>query len=169
MPVCRAPEMTKAGKERAEAAILSDICLIIHIVSDSKSETHYCQDFMRRPSASRRCRSTGRLGLAVDISRTEQEDWQKCNGHACPAQTRWISEPYFSGSERSARRWSRTYRQRLVREDLAAIEKTADSFLRSESSRTDLTGLTSGRCGWISYSVSIDTSIPVHYIVVYVL
>lgn len=35
-------------------------------------------------------------------------------------------EPYFSGSERAARRWSRTYRQRLIREDLAAIEKTED-------------------------------------------
>ena len=35
-------------------------------------------------------------------------------------------EPYFSGSETKARRWSRTYRQRLVREDLAALEKTED-------------------------------------------
>lgn len=35
-------------------------------------------------------------------------------------------EPYFSGSERAAKRWSRTYRQRLIREDLAAIEKTED-------------------------------------------
>jgi len=35
-------------------------------------------------------------------------------------------EPYFSGSERTARRWSRTYRQRLIREDLVALEKTED-------------------------------------------
>ena len=35
-------------------------------------------------------------------------------------------EPYFSGSEVKARRWSRTYRQRLIREDLAALEKTED-------------------------------------------
>ncbi len=35
-------------------------------------------------------------------------------------------EPYFSGSERSARRWSRSYRQRLIREDLSALEKTED-------------------------------------------
>lgn len=35
-------------------------------------------------------------------------------------------EPYFSGSERSAKRWSRSYRQRLIREDLTAIEKTED-------------------------------------------
>lgn len=35
-------------------------------------------------------------------------------------------EPYFSGSEKSARRWSRSYRQRLIREDLPAIEKTED-------------------------------------------
>ena len=35
-------------------------------------------------------------------------------------------EPYFSGSEIKARRWSRVYRQRLIREDLAALEKTED-------------------------------------------
>lgn len=35
-------------------------------------------------------------------------------------------EPYFSRSETKARRWSRTYRQRLIREDLAALEKTED-------------------------------------------
>jgi predicted AAA+ superfamily ATPase len=35
-------------------------------------------------------------------------------------------EPYFSGSEVKARRWSRTYRQRLIREDLVALEKTED-------------------------------------------
>lgn len=35
-------------------------------------------------------------------------------------------EPYFSGSERSARRWSRSYRQRLIREDLSSLEKTED-------------------------------------------
>lgn len=35
-------------------------------------------------------------------------------------------EPYFSGSERTAKRWSKTYRQRLIREDLASLEKTED-------------------------------------------
>jgi predicted AAA+ superfamily ATPase len=35
-------------------------------------------------------------------------------------------EPFFSGSETKARRWSRSYRQRLIREDLAALEKTED-------------------------------------------
>lgn len=35
-------------------------------------------------------------------------------------------EPFFSGSERTARRWSKTYRQRLIREDLVAVEKTED-------------------------------------------
>jgi predicted AAA+ superfamily ATPase len=35
-------------------------------------------------------------------------------------------EPFFSGSERTARRWSRTYRQRLIREDLVSIERTED-------------------------------------------
>jgi predicted AAA+ superfamily ATPase len=35
-------------------------------------------------------------------------------------------EPYFSGSERKARRWSLSYRQRLIREDLVAVEKTQD-------------------------------------------
>lgn len=35
-------------------------------------------------------------------------------------------EPYFSSSERVAKRWSKTYRQRLIREDLTAIEKTED-------------------------------------------
>ena len=35
-------------------------------------------------------------------------------------------EPYFAGSEAKARRWSKTYRQRLIREDLAALERTED-------------------------------------------
>ena len=35
-------------------------------------------------------------------------------------------EPYFSGSERAAKRWSKTYRQRLIREDVSSIEKTED-------------------------------------------
>jgi uncharacterized protein len=35
-------------------------------------------------------------------------------------------EPYLSGSEVKARRWSRSYRQRLIRDDLAALEKTED-------------------------------------------
>ncbi len=35
-------------------------------------------------------------------------------------------EPYLSGSEKSARRWSKNYRQRLIREDLTALEKTED-------------------------------------------
>ncbi len=35
-------------------------------------------------------------------------------------------EPFFSGSERTARRWSRAYRQRLIREDLVALERTED-------------------------------------------
>jgi uncharacterized protein len=35
-------------------------------------------------------------------------------------------EPYFSGSERAARRWSKSYRQRLIREDLPSIERTED-------------------------------------------
>lgn len=35
-------------------------------------------------------------------------------------------EPYFSGSERSARRWSREYRERLVREEVASLERFVD-------------------------------------------
>lgn len=35
-------------------------------------------------------------------------------------------EPFFSGSERSAKRWAKSYRQRLIREDLTSIEKTED-------------------------------------------
>lgn len=35
-------------------------------------------------------------------------------------------EPYFSGSPRTAKRWSRSYRQKLIREDLVALEKTED-------------------------------------------
>ena len=33
-------------------------------------------------------------------------------------------EPYFANSDRFAKRWSREYRQRLVREDLASLEAT---------------------------------------------
>ena len=35
-------------------------------------------------------------------------------------------EPFFSGSEQKARRWSRAYRQRLIRDDLASLERTMD-------------------------------------------
>ena len=35
-------------------------------------------------------------------------------------------EPYFSGSEIEARRWSREYRSRLVREDVASLERVQD-------------------------------------------
>lgn len=35
-------------------------------------------------------------------------------------------EPFFSGSTRIAKRWSRSYRQRLIREDISALEKTED-------------------------------------------
>jgi predicted AAA+ superfamily ATPase len=35
-------------------------------------------------------------------------------------------EPYFSASEREARRWSREYRSRLVREDVASLERVQD-------------------------------------------
>ena len=35
-------------------------------------------------------------------------------------------EPFFSGSERQARRWSREYRSRLVREDVASLERIHD-------------------------------------------
>jgi predicted AAA+ superfamily ATPase len=35
-------------------------------------------------------------------------------------------EPFLSGSERSAKRWSKSYRQRLIREDLVSVEKTDD-------------------------------------------
>ncbi len=35
-------------------------------------------------------------------------------------------EPYFSGSEKTARRWSRTYRQRLIYDELPTVEKTED-------------------------------------------
>ncbi|MGQ0507187.1 MAG: ATP-binding protein, partial [Myxococcaceae bacterium] len=35
-------------------------------------------------------------------------------------------EPYFSGSEVEARRWSREYRSRLVREDVATLERISD-------------------------------------------
>jgi predicted AAA+ superfamily ATPase len=35
-------------------------------------------------------------------------------------------EPFFSGSEVEARRWSREYRNRLVREDVAGLERTQD-------------------------------------------
>jgi uncharacterized protein len=48
--------------------------------------------------------------------------------------------PYFSGSERTARRWSKTYRQRLVREDLPAVEKT-DDLARVELMATRLPDL----------------------------
>ena len=35
-------------------------------------------------------------------------------------------EPFFSGSETEARRWSREYRSRLVREDVASLERVHD-------------------------------------------
>lgn len=35
-------------------------------------------------------------------------------------------EPYLSGSETEARRWSREYRSRLVREDVASLERIQD-------------------------------------------
>jgi uncharacterized protein len=35
-------------------------------------------------------------------------------------------EPYFSSSEKEARRWSREYRTRLIREDLMALERVED-------------------------------------------
>lgn len=35
-------------------------------------------------------------------------------------------EPYFSGSSIEARRWSREYRTRLIREDLVALERVQD-------------------------------------------
>jgi len=35
-------------------------------------------------------------------------------------------EPYFSGSERQARRWSREYRNLLVREELVSLERVVD-------------------------------------------
>jgi predicted AAA+ superfamily ATPase len=35
-------------------------------------------------------------------------------------------EPYFSGNETEARRWSREYRSRLVREDVASLERVHD-------------------------------------------
>jgi predicted AAA+ superfamily ATPase len=35
-------------------------------------------------------------------------------------------EPYFSGSEVEARRWSREYRTRLVREEVASLERVQD-------------------------------------------
>lgn len=35
-------------------------------------------------------------------------------------------EPYFEGSEVEARRWSREYRQRLIREDLSNLERVSD-------------------------------------------
>lgn len=35
-------------------------------------------------------------------------------------------EPFFSGSERVARRWSREYRTRLVREEVAGVERISD-------------------------------------------
>lgn len=35
-------------------------------------------------------------------------------------------EPFFSGSERTARRWSREYRTRLVREEVTGVERISD-------------------------------------------
>ena len=35
-------------------------------------------------------------------------------------------EPYFGGSEKEARRWSREYRTRLVRDDVASLERIGD-------------------------------------------
>jgi predicted AAA+ superfamily ATPase len=35
-------------------------------------------------------------------------------------------EPFFSGSERQAQRWSRDYRARLVREEVASLERVQD-------------------------------------------
>lgn len=35
-------------------------------------------------------------------------------------------EPYFGGSEREARRWSREYRNRLVHDDLTSLERVSD-------------------------------------------
>jgi hypothetical protein len=35
-------------------------------------------------------------------------------------------EPFFGGTERQARRWSREYRTRLVREDVASLERVQD-------------------------------------------
>jgi predicted AAA+ superfamily ATPase len=35
-------------------------------------------------------------------------------------------EPYFSGSERDAKRWSREYRTRIIREDISALEQLHD-------------------------------------------
>jgi len=35
-------------------------------------------------------------------------------------------EPFFGGSEREARRWSREYRTRLIRDDIASLERIQD-------------------------------------------
>ena len=35
-------------------------------------------------------------------------------------------EPFFTGTERDARRWSREYRTRLIREDVASLERIQD-------------------------------------------
>jgi predicted AAA+ superfamily ATPase len=35
-------------------------------------------------------------------------------------------EPFFGGSEREARRWSREYRQRLIREEVTSLERVQD-------------------------------------------
>jgi predicted AAA+ superfamily ATPase len=47
---------------------------------------------------------------------------------------RWggFPEPYFSRSDREARRWSREYRGRLVREELLSLEKVSEVSLIEE-------------------------------------
>ncbi len=37
-----------------------------------------------------------------------------------------MPEPFFSGSETEARRWSHAYRDRLAREDIASLEAVSD-------------------------------------------
>jgi hypothetical protein len=58
--------------------------------------------------------SAGELGLR---SRVEVLDLLKLGG---------FPEPFFTGREREARRWSREYRNLLVREELTSLERVTD-------------------------------------------
>jgi predicted AAA+ superfamily ATPase len=51
------------------------------------------------------------------LGRTVLEDLLRLGG---------FPEPFLSGSETESRRWSREYRTRLVREDIASLERIAD-------------------------------------------
>lgn len=56
----------------------------------------------------------------AEIGLRTQEDFQQL------LRLGGFPEPFLSGSERQARRWSRGYRERLVREDVRTLERVTD-------------------------------------------